>query len=148
MRVYIKTDSKNRITGINSELFIHDVSGWTEIDSGDGDKFAHAQGNYLPMPLTDDNGVYRYKFQNGIISERSAEEMAADLSTNVPVYPTDRERLEALESLFSEIGSLSLLSGIKMSQFYELQVKLGKIGIDNVPLRWREQVRKKLEEDR
>ena len=65
-----------------------------------------------------------------------------------PAPPTDHERLEALESLFSEIGSLSLLSGIKMSKFYELQVKLGKISIDNVPLRWRGQVRKELEEDR
>ena len=64
-----------------------------------------------------------------------------------PAPPTDHERLEALESLFSEIGSLSLLSGIKMSKFYKLQVKLGKIGIDNVPLRWREQVRNELEED-
>lgn len=62
-----------------------------------------------------------------------------------PAPPTDHERLEALESLFSEIGSLSLLSGIKMSKFYELQVKLGKISIDNVPLRWREQVRKEFE---
>lgn len=62
--------------------------------------------------------------------------------------PTDHERLETLESLFSEIGSLSLLSGIKMSKFYELQIRLGKISIDNVPLRWREQVRKELEEDR
>ena len=64
-----------------------------------------------------------------------------------PAPPTDHERLEALESLFSEIGSLSLLSGIKMSKFYELQVKLGKISIDNIPLRWREQVRKEMEED-
>lgn len=65
-----------------------------------------------------------------------------------PAPPTDHERLETLESLFSEIGSLSLLSGIKMSKFYELQIRLGKISIDNVPLRWREQVRKELEEDR
>ena len=65
-----------------------------------------------------------------------------------PAPPTDHERLEALESLFSEIGSLPLLSGIKMSKFYELQVKLGKISIDDVPLRWQEQVRKELEEDR
>ena len=62
-----------------------------------------------------------------------------------PAPPTDHERLEALESLFSEIGSLSLLSGIKMSKFYELQVKLGKVSIDNIPLRWREQVRKEIE---
>lgn len=64
-----------------------------------------------------------------------------------PAPPTDHERLEALESMFSEIGALSLLGGIKMSQFYRLQIKSGKINIDDVPLRWREQVRKELEED-
>ena len=63
-----------------------------------------------------------------------------------PAPPTDHERLEALESIFSEIGSLSLMSGIKMSQFYKMQIKIGKINIENVPLRWREQVRKELEE--
>ena len=33
-----------------------------------------------------------------------------------------------------------------MVKFYVLQVKLGKISIDDVPERWREQVRKELEE--
>lgn len=63
-----------------------------------------------------------------------------------PAPPTDHERLEALESMFSEIGALSLLGGIKMSQFYRLQIKSGKINIDDVPFRWREQVRKELED--
>ena len=102
MRVYIKTDSKNRITGINSELFIHDVSGWTEIDNGDGDKFAHAQGNYLPFPLIDENGVYRYKYENGKISERSADEMAADLPAP-EISITTEQRLTAMENAVEEI---------------------------------------------
>ena len=66
----------------------------------------------------------------------------------LPAPPTDHERLEALESMFSEIGALSLISGIKMSQFYKLQIKIGKINIEDVPFRWREQVRKELEENR
>ena len=144
MRVFIKTDSQDRITAVNSEIFISDLSGWTEIDSGDGDRFAHAQGNYLPKPLIDGNGVYRYKFVDGAICERSADEMAADISVPDPA-PTDHERLEALETMFSEMGALSLLGGIKMSKFYTFQVKLGKISIDDVPLRWREQVRKEFE---
>lgn len=65
-----------------------------------------------------------------------------------PAPPTDHERLEALESMFSEIGALSLLGGIKMSQFYKLQIKSRKINIDDVPLRWREQVRKEIENDK
>ena len=32
-----------------------------------------------------------------------------------------------------------------MVRFYVLQVKLGKISIDDVPLRWREQVKNELE---
>lgn len=34
-----------------------------------------------------------------------------------------------------------------MVRFYILQIKLDKISIDDVPERWREQVRKELEED-
>ena len=78
MRVYIKTDENNRITAINSEVFISDTTGWTEIDRGDGDRYVHAQGNYLPKPLTDDNGVYRYKYADGAVAERTAEEMSGE----------------------------------------------------------------------
>ena len=33
-----------------------------------------------------------------------------------------------------------------MVRFYVLQIKLGKISIDDVPERWREQVKKRMEE--
>ena len=102
MRVYIKIDSENRVTAVNSEIFISDFSGWTEIDSGDGDKFAHAQGNYLPKPIMDENGVYRFKFENGAVCERSADEMAADLP--VPELSiTTEQRLSAMENAMEEI---------------------------------------------
>lgn len=81
MRVFIKTDSKNRITAINSEIFISDFSGWVEIDSGDGDKFTHAQGNYLPKPLIAIDGYYRYKYENGKIVERSEDELKAEYNS-------------------------------------------------------------------
>ena len=99
MRVFIKTDSKNRITAVNSEIFISDFSGWVEIDSGDGDKFAHAQGNYFPKPIMDENGICRYKFENGNISERSEEEMAADLPVPEPAPPTNAELAAAIAEL-------------------------------------------------
>lgn len=142
--VYAKLDGENRVIEINSSAFISDLTGWIEIDRGEGDRHRHAQGNYLLKPLTDENGVYRYKYENGVISERSIDEMESDLPADIPIQPTDHERLEILESMFSEIGALSLLSGIKMSNFYVLQVKLGRISVDNVPLRWREAVRKEL----
>ena len=99
MRVYIKTDQENRVTAVNSEIFLSDVSGWAEIDSGDGDRFAHANGNYLPKPLTDENGVYRYKYSDGIVSERTAEEMAGDMPEPIPAPPTNAELAAAIAEL-------------------------------------------------
>ena len=99
MRVFIKTDSKNRITAVDSEIFISDTSGWMEIDRGDGDKFAHAQENYFPKPIMDENGIYRYKFENGEISERSEDEMAADMPTHKPAPPTNAELAAAIAEL-------------------------------------------------
>ena len=105
MRVFIKTDSKNRITAVNSEIFISDFLGWVEIDSGDGDKFAHAQGNYFSKPITDENGVYRYKFENGAVCERSADEMAADMPIPEPMPPSNAELAAAIAELAEVICS-------------------------------------------
>ena len=99
MRVYIKIDSENRVTAVKSEVFISDTSGWVEIDNGDGVRFVHAQGNYLPQPITDENGVYRFKFENGAICERSEDEMAADLPVPEPTPPTNAELAAAIAEL-------------------------------------------------
>ena len=99
MRVFIKTDEKNRVTAISSEIFIFDTTGWTEIDRGEGDRYVHAQGNYFPKPLMDENGVYRYKYADGIVSERTAEEMAADICKPLPAPPTNAELAAAIAEL-------------------------------------------------
>lgn len=78
MRVFIKTDSQDRITAVNSEIFISDFSGWVEIDSGDGDRYHHSQGNYFPKPLMTSEGYYRYKYDNGNVIERSEDEINSD----------------------------------------------------------------------
>ena len=44
-----------------------------------------------PRLLTDENGVYRYKLVDGIITERSAEEMAADIPEPAETPPTNAE---------------------------------------------------------
>ena len=99
MRVYIKIDSENRVTAVKSEIFISDTSDWVEIDNGDGVRFVHAQGNYLPKPITDENGVYRYKFENGTVCERSADEMTADMPIPEPEPPTNAELAQAIAEL-------------------------------------------------
>ena len=108
--VYVKVDESNRVTSINSSAFLADVTGWTEIDSGYGDKYHHAQGNYFDKPLCDERGIYRYKLVDGKPVERTQEEMNADY---VPpeVKPTDTERISQLESekklLTAQVQALS-----------------------------------------
>lgn len=99
MKVFVKVDDEDNIININSEIFIEDTSDWIEIDEGEGDKYAHAQGNYLPMPLTDENGCYRYKYENGAVCERSAAELAADLPIPEPAPPTNAELAAAIAEL-------------------------------------------------
>ena len=108
--VYVKVDESNRVTSINSSAFLADVTGWTEIDSGYGDKYHHAQGNYFDKPLYDERSICRYKLVSGRPVERTQEEMDADY---VPpeVKPTDAERISQLESekklLTAQVQALS-----------------------------------------
>jgi len=101
--VYVKTDEQARITAVNSSAFLPDTNGWTKIDSGDGDKFYHAQGNYFPRPIMDEGGILRYKLVDGVPAERTAEEMAADYADTD--QPTEEERIAALEEALDLILS-------------------------------------------
>lgn len=99
-KVYVLPDADGRITRIDGGITvgnIRDFTGWVLIDEGTGDRYNLCQGNYLPGPLTDERGVYRYKLADGKAVERTQEEMDADY---VPpeVKPTDAERISKLES--------------------------------------------------
>lgn len=65
--VYTKTNADGYVTKVESDIFIKDLTGWTKIDEGFGDKYAHAQSQYFDKPLISDNGMYNYKYINGII---------------------------------------------------------------------------------
>ena len=85
--VFVKTDIAGRVIGVNSSAFLPSTDGWIEIDNGTGERFFHAQGNYLPMPLLNDDGIYQYKLMGYNIVERTAEEMAADVVEDIPTPP-------------------------------------------------------------
>ena len=108
--VYIRVDDADRVVAVNSSAFLQDTDGWVQIDSGHGDRYHHAQGNYFPQPIMDDRGIYRYKLADGKAVERTQEEMDADY---VPpeVKPTDAERISKLESekklLTAQVQALS-----------------------------------------
>ena len=120
-KVLVRVDDAWRVVAINSSAFITDTVGWVEIDSGWGDKYHHAQGNYLPGPLMDERGILRYmaspvaewperealhrfeyKGTEWAIYERTQEEMDADY-TPPEQKPTTEQRVDALETTTDDI---------------------------------------------
>lgn len=97
--VYVKTNESGYIIAVHSSAFLTDLTGWTEIDRGQGDKYHHAQGNYLPGPLMTDGGAYRYKLVNGKPVECTSEEIAEQETANQPeLTPSIPEEVEALKN--------------------------------------------------
>ena len=86
--VYIKINSENYITAINSSEFITNLTDWIKIDEGYGDKYYHAQGNYFPEPIITESGVWRYKFVDNVPLECTPEEIAAQEA----LIPSDSEQ--------------------------------------------------------
>ena len=95
-KVYVKINATNYITDVNSSEFITNLTDWIAIDEGSGDKYHHAQGNYFDRPIITDGGAYRYKLVDGVPTECTAEEIAAQEEALKPVdEPTQDDRIEA-----------------------------------------------------
>ena len=95
-KVYVKTDETGRIISVNSDAFLPDVDGWTEIDEGEGDRCHHAQGHYLPKPVRTMQGIYQYKLVDGKVVERTPEEILVDFQAIPAPPPSDHEIMMSL----------------------------------------------------
>ena len=69
-KVYVSLQD-GYISSINSEIFLsqEEIQTMTEVDRGQGDKYAHAQSQYLEKELVDEHGRYNYKFVEGKVVE-------------------------------------------------------------------------------
>lgn len=110
-KVYVSLQD-GYITSINSEIFLsqEEIQTMTEIDKGQGDKYAHAQGLYLEKGLVDEQGRYNYKFVNGKVVEVAE----ADKPTieEPKAVPTEQEKINA--QLMLQIAQLKVqLNGVK-----------------------------------
>ena len=94
-RVYVLCDSESRVLRLEGEDSLPaDLTGWTKIDEGYGDKFSLAQSHYLDKPLYD-GAVLRYKLVDGKVVERTVEEIEADKAKlPKPVIPKTNAELE------------------------------------------------------
>ena len=95
--VYVKTNDSGCITAVNSSAFLEDVTGWTEIDRGYGDKYHHAQSNYFPKPIKAMGGAYYYRLVDGKVQELSDSELLDQVKNEAAIDLSLEERLSALE---------------------------------------------------
>lgn len=93
-KVYVQVDDNKRIVAVNSNSFLDSTDGWIYIDQGYGDKYFHAQGNYLDKFIVDDRGIYQYKLVDGIPVERTQEEMDADYTPPIDVRDLEIQELK------------------------------------------------------
>jgi len=76
IKVYALLDLCGCVLAVNSSVFLSDPTGWILIDEGEGEKYAHAQGQYL-SGLMSEEGIPRYRWDGKKAIERTATEMQA-----------------------------------------------------------------------
>ena len=110
-RVYVSLQD-GYITSINSEIFLsqEEKEAMTEIDKGQSDKYAHAQGLYLEKGLIDKYGRYNYKFEDGKVAEVAEEDKPKIVE--LKAEPTEQEKINA--QLMLQIAQLKAqVNGVK-----------------------------------
>lgn len=115
-RVYARVNGDLLVTAIQSSDFLPELpeSDWVLIDEGYGDKYHHAQSQYLDKPITDERGVWRYALTetaSGVygVEERTQEEMDADAAARpTQVVENPIEQLQAENTLLrAQLQALS-----------------------------------------
>lgn len=96
IKVYIKIDENNCIIDINSSIFLKSTENYICIDEGTGDKYSHAQGNYLKKSLIDSQGRCNYKYENNKVMELTDEEKEK-------LFPIQEQQLSKEEILEQQL---------------------------------------------
>ena len=100
-KVYIQTDADGRILRCDGGYTTPaDLSGWLEIDEGNGDRYNLCQSHYFDGGLYTMDGIPRYRWDGEKAVLRSEDELEADLDAiPEPEHSTNLEaRLTALEA--------------------------------------------------
>ena len=100
-KVYIQVDSDGRILRCEGGYTTPaDLTDWTEIDEGTGDRYNLCQSHYFPGGLYTMDGIPRYRWDGSAAVLRTDEEMEADRAAIPDPKPskTVEDRLTALEA--------------------------------------------------
>lgn len=94
-KVYVKLNEDKCITSINSEIFLsnEEMQAMKNIDEGEGDKYVHAQSQYLENGLIDKYGRYNYKYVEGKLVE--VAEGDKPTIEEPKAIPTEQQKINA-----------------------------------------------------
>ena len=109
-KVYIQADASGRITGCEGGYTTPaDLTGWTYIDAGNGDKYNLCQSHYFDGGLYTMDGIPRYKYADGKCSLRADAEIEADRAA-IPSAPSQLDSIEA-QAAYTAMMTNTLLGG-------------------------------------
>ena len=100
-KVYIQIDTEGRILRCDGGYTTpDDLTGWLEIDEGNGDRYNLCQSHYFDGGLYTMDGIPRYRWDSSKPILRSDEDLEADRSAIPEPKPsgTLEDRVAALES--------------------------------------------------
>lgn len=108
-KVYVSLQD-GYITSINSEIFLseEEIQTMAEIDKGQGDKYAHAQSQYLEKGLFDEHGRYNYKYVEGKLVEIAEEDKPKVVDPEQKA--TAQDKIEA-QVMYTALMTDTLLEG-------------------------------------
>lgn len=95
-KVYVLCDDEGRILRCDGGYTTPaDLTDWVQIDEGNGDKFNLCQSHYFEDGLYTEDFIPKYKLVDGIVVERTDDEIAADRAAVPASAPTAEEQLRA-----------------------------------------------------
>jgi len=96
-KVYVQTDEQDRIIRCEGGYTTpRDLTSWTYIDEGTGDKFNLCQSHYFKGGLFTMDDIPRYKLVDGKPVLRSDNEIAADRAARPEPEPSASEDMMGL----------------------------------------------------
>ena len=130
-KVYVSLQD-GYITSINSDIFLsqEEIQTMTEIDRGQGDRYAHAQSQYLEKELVDEKGRYNYKFVEGKVIEVAEEDKPKVVDPEQQATALDKIEAQVMytalmtDTLLGKSEAQSMFEKIK--RFYDLKLYTDK----------------------
>lgn len=106
-KVYIETDTDGRILRCDGGYTTPaDLSGWLEIDEGNGDRYNLCQSHYFDGGLYTMDGIPRYKWDGEKVLFRTEEEIEADRAElpvpEPPSPPAESTVWDELDAAYQE----------------------------------------------